>query len=83
MAISIIGISQNLGQFASPYILGFFASVFGIAPEVPALSGFMTTAPLCLALSIILFVVLGILRKKCPEKIAGVPEKKIVGETAE
>ena len=83
MAISIIGISQNLGQFASPYILGFFASVFGIAPEVPALSGFMTTAPLCLALSIILFVVLGILRKKCPEKIAGVPEKKLPVEATE
>lgn len=77
MAISIIGISQNLGQFASAYILNFFGDVFGIAPEVPALAGFMTTVPLCLAVTIIMVVVIIFLRKKCPEKLAGIPEKKL------
>lgn len=77
MAISIIGISQNLGQFASAYILNFFADVFGIAPEVAALSGFMTTVPLCLIVSIVMIVVITFLRRKCPDKLAGISEKDL------
>ncbi|MDO5117925.1 MAG: MFS transporter [Eggerthellaceae bacterium] len=80
MAISIIAIAQNLGQFCSAYILNFAGDIFGIAPEVPALAGFMSTVPLCVGLCIILFVTMGILRKRCPDKVAGLPEKKVVEE---